>query len=181
MPKAILLILLMMTSAHAEVMVYKWVDEQGNVHFSDTPNPQAEAVELKPQPAYTPAEIPDNNTASEAMDSVPAEALTPNYQLSITAPTQEQAMWANDGKVTVSAQTTPSLSAERGDKLLFNLDGIASSPTTATRFTFKNVYRGAHSVSVSVIDSQGKTLSTSNTVTFYVHRPTINRPAATTP
>jgi hypothetical protein len=181
MPKAILLILLMLTSAHAEVMVYKWVDEQGNVHFSDTPNPQAEAIELKPQPAYTPAEIPDNNTVPEAIDSVPAEALAPNYQLSITAPTQEQAMWANDGKVTVSVQTTPTLNAERGDKLLFNLDGTASPPTTATRFTFEDVYRGAHSVSVSVVDKQGKTLSSSNTVTFYVHRPTLNRPTTTTP
>ncbi len=37
--------LAMSTAAHAEV--YKWVDEDGNVHFTDTPPPKQETEEVK--------------------------------------------------------------------------------------------------------------------------------------
>jgi len=39
------------TSAHAEV--YKWIDEDGNVHFTDTPPPNQETEEVRIQGAGT--------------------------------------------------------------------------------------------------------------------------------
>ena len=38
-------LLAMTTAAHAEV--YKWVDEDGNVHFTDTPPPKQKTEEVK--------------------------------------------------------------------------------------------------------------------------------------
>lgn len=47
----ILIILLAMAPLHAG-QVYKWVDEQGNVHFGDRPHGQAaETVRVRPPPA----------------------------------------------------------------------------------------------------------------------------------
>jgi hypothetical protein len=40
-----------LTSGHAEI--YKWVDEQGRVHYGDRPNEQAETVDIKDQAPST--------------------------------------------------------------------------------------------------------------------------------
>lgn len=54
--KALLLLACMMLAglpvANAEV--YKWVDEDGNVHFTDTPPPKQKTEEVKIQRAATP-------------------------------------------------------------------------------------------------------------------------------
>ncbi len=63
--------LAMTTAAHAEV--YKWVDEDGNVHFTDTPPPKQKTEEVKIDSApsssnnYTSASDPGDK-ASAAND-----------------------------------------------------------------------------------------------------------------
>lgn len=41
------LISLVLLSLFAQATVYKWVDKDGKVHYSDEPHPNAEIVELK--------------------------------------------------------------------------------------------------------------------------------------
>ncbi len=40
--------------------VYKWTDEQGNVHFGDRPSEDAEEVRIRKAPAAAPARTPRN-------------------------------------------------------------------------------------------------------------------------
>jgi hypothetical protein len=51
--RLIMLLVLLTLSASASAEIYKWVDEAGKVHFSDTPPvpDQAEPVQLPPQPS----------------------------------------------------------------------------------------------------------------------------------
>ena len=53
-----LVIALMLSSVAAHSEIYKWVDEQGNAHFTDTPpeNQQVEQIELKIN-TYTSVEV----------------------------------------------------------------------------------------------------------------------------
>ncbi|MGH8399705.1 MAG: DUF4124 domain-containing protein, partial [Gammaproteobacteria bacterium] len=48
----ILLLLAMTTFAQAD-QVYKWVDAQGNVHYSDKPHPGAQKVKIAPPQSYS--------------------------------------------------------------------------------------------------------------------------------
>jgi hypothetical protein len=73
---ALLMTALMMTATDARAAdnVYRWVDDQGNVHFSDQPPEKvnAEVVELQPGPAISsqsaeePASVADAEQPSRA-------------------------------------------------------------------------------------------------------------------
>jgi hypothetical protein len=62
-------VILMCSFGLAESQVYKWVDEDGNVHYSDKPpvNQQSTEVEIQ-QPAPAP-EIPEPDEAGETGDT----------------------------------------------------------------------------------------------------------------
>ena len=68
---ALLMAALMITATDARAAdnVYRWVDENGNVHFSDQPpeKVRAEVVELQPEPAISSraAEQPASDAAAE--------------------------------------------------------------------------------------------------------------------
>jgi hypothetical protein len=68
---ALLMTALMITATDARAAddVYRWVDENGNVHFSDQPpeKVRAEVVELQPEPAISSqaAEEPASDAAAE--------------------------------------------------------------------------------------------------------------------
>ena len=66
---AIFFILAFGMAAHAEV--YKWVDADGNVHFSDTPppNPEQEAEEVKIQSASSPARLDAHHHINAVLDA----------------------------------------------------------------------------------------------------------------
>jgi len=74
-------------SGHAQQTVYKWVDEDGVVHFSDAPPDESEAVETetltteKPPPYVAPAQPVVKSPAASEMDrekqSVQPEIETP--------------------------------------------------------------------------------------------------------
>lgn len=69
--KALVLLVSMMlvslTVANAEV--YKWVDENGNIHFTDTPPPLQRTEEVKIQNAPTPVPQRSGSAIAEPPDS----------------------------------------------------------------------------------------------------------------
>lgn len=68
-------------SASALADVYTWVDEQGNVHFSDTP-PKGGAKQLAPQPTETsPA---TDSTAHPLAEPIPYRGTVPSRRLALT-------------------------------------------------------------------------------------------------
>lgn len=187
MKHAWLLLLLFILPAQAEI--YRWVDDNGNVVFSDEPHPQAEKVDLPPSTTYTPVEdeesseilklSPEEATGEEAVEEQDA---VPDYQLRIIAPANDESIWVNNGDVTVSMIVEPQLNAERGDRILLQLDGVAvGEPQASTTYQFNNLSRGTHSLTAQVVDSSGTTLTSSDTVTFHLHRASIlNNPAQNT-
>ena len=58
-------------SIAAAQTVYKWTDEDGVVHFSDSPPPQMDGVELKNMPAGGNASRGDAQAAAPAPDTTP--------------------------------------------------------------------------------------------------------------
>lgn len=167
----LLLILPIMQVVQADV--YRSVDEHGTVIFSDAQTDNAEKIELQESYIYTPPVITDL-TEHESVGS-PVEIEQPSYTLTIVAPTQNEALRENAGNVMISITITPALNVERGDKLIFSLDGqITSEPQDVTSYMFTNVDRGSHIALVSVVDKTNQVLKTSKSILFHVQRISVN-------
>jgi hypothetical protein len=151
--------------------VYKWVDENGVVHFSDQPHENAEKVQLKAPQTYTAPKTPAGPSPRQAA-SRPGLA----YQsCAISEPANDQ-MFMNTDTVTAGVTVQPAV--RPGDTAIVTLDGqrVPGVPAGGGQFTISPVDRGTHSIQVTVQDSSGVTVCTSPAVTFHVQQPSLQSP-----
>lgn len=184
-------LLLLLFSFPALAEIYRWVDENGNVVFTDEPHPQAEKIEVSPSTVYTPddsirAPEPDQPplTLSPEPDTSDAdnEAPATSYDLRIIAPSGDESIWSNNGDLTVSMIVEPALDAEQGHKILLQLDGEAvSEPRASTTFQLNNLNRGTHTLDAMVVDDNGNTFASSPVISFQLHRTSIQNNTGLTP
>jgi hypothetical protein len=156
--------------------VYKWVDENGVVHYSDQPHSEAKKVEVPPVQTYKgEASVP----ATPAAPAAPPASAQPagDYQgCAIAQPTNDQT-FTNIDSLSIVVRTDPGLRA--GDQVFLMLDGqpLNGGKPTGSQFTLSPVGRGTHSVQAVVRNSQGGVLCQTPGVTFNVHQPSILNPA----
>ena len=154
--------------------VWRWVDENGVVHFSDRPRPGAERVELdRPQtfnrPPWPEREEAPAPTRSER-DAAPAYS-----GVRVVSPAAGETLWNIAGDLNVQVEVEPGLAP--GHSLRVSLDGRrVETPPGATQFTVSEVYRGEHRLSASVVDEDGRELVSSEPVTFYVQQASLQNP-----
>ncbi|HET7921371.1 MAG TPA: DUF4124 domain-containing protein [Gammaproteobacteria bacterium] len=153
--------------------VYKWVDAQGNVHYSDKPHPGAKKVQVvKPQSYAAPAPPAGNAETGDRRPPPPEKKAPRQYTLTISSPAQGATI-RNTRSVTVSVSVTPGLA--QGDVLIFSLDGNNRGPLhNTTSVTYDDVDRGAHTVTATLITAGGQTIQ-ATPVTFYLHQATVFR------
>jgi len=76
MSKLLPLFLIVCISTVAQAAsVYRWVDNDGQIHYSDHPTNGSESVELRESSVYTPRELPDISQDEEAADTDEEEGL----------------------------------------------------------------------------------------------------------
>jgi hypothetical protein len=159
---------------------YRWVDAQGVVHYSDSPQPGAQQVALPPAQTYSappsPATPPPASSAT-ATGAPPPESEDTYQSCAITQPVAETSLFAPDS-VHVAVTLDPPL--RDGDRLQVLLDGqpLPARSPTATSLDAAQPDRGAHVLSAVVRDSTGKMVCSSSGVTFYVQRPSVLAPQA---
>ncbi len=158
--------------ALAGATVYRWVDEQGVVHYSDQPHPNAEKLRVNAAQTYKPT----------AADSAPAgggqssNAAAPPYRgCAIVQPQDDQA-FANVDSLTVVVQTDPQL--HQGDKVYVMVDGQAlnGGAPTGPQFVLSPVDRGTHTAQAQVKDAGGAVQCQTPPVTFHVQQNSILNP-----
>lgn len=173
-----LLIALMMAAGTlvAGTTLYRWVDDQGRVHYSDQPQPQAEAVEIA-DPATFKSVKPQQRQAepaAETGETLPVEETFPGYDsVRITAPKPDQVLWNLGSVLTVNISLQPSLEPGHSVQVFYNGKEVEDWPKRAFSHQIANVYRGTHTVSVSISDASGKQIATGDAVTFYVKQTSI--------
>ncbi|NQY26881.1 MAG: DUF4124 domain-containing protein [Piscirickettsiaceae bacterium] len=168
------LILLLLISISAQADVYRIIDEYGNISYSDQESSHSEKVELNKPSTYTPPPIPV--VIEDIVDTTSDDNEAPNYQLMITSPSQNENIWGTEGNVTITVNISPALDTERGDTLLFKVDGKpVTDAQTVTSFSLINLDRGSHIALVSVIDKLGNVLKNSKSILFHVHKNTIRQ------
>ncbi len=150
---------------------YRWVDEDGLVHYSDKPHEGAEEIHLpgtsNPNRRYIPASVavqPQNNQ----------EFVSFEYELiEFQSPEAEETLWNIEGELHVSIVMQPVL--QPGHQLRIYLDGVPRNVTT-TSFSIDEVFRGEHTIRAEVHDRAGRFVGQSALNTFYVQQNSIIRP-----
>lgn len=152
--------------------IYRTVDEDGNVVFSDSPSTSSsEKVTLPPtniQPATkTTVKEQQPNTPETEDDRAPI-----SYSLSIVSPSPDQQVGPAQKSITIVSAVRPAL---RGEHLIqFYIDGKPQGipqnfPSITVDLPLQ--MRGRRSVSAAVVSASGAVIRRSNSVTFYVIRP----------
>jgi hypothetical protein len=145
--------------------VYRWVDSNGVVHYSDQPHQGAKKADLGTLQVIQ-FHAPATETPLPETNARKSEA--PHYKVAILAPADGTTLRPGNQQVHVRVKVAPALGPTA--KLQYKFDGKPlGEPTTALRALLKKVYRGSHTLEVSVLSPQGKSLESASS-TFYVHQ-----------
>ncbi|HKX60112.1 MAG TPA: DUF4124 domain-containing protein [Steroidobacteraceae bacterium] len=178
----ILLILagLALSLAAASQEIYRWVDKDGVVHYSDQPDsPNAVLIDVIEPNAY---EAQDAAAAANARGGDTGEAEdgageAPYASLSITSPAPDEVFFGADAVVNVSADLQGTLRPD--DKLVFFLNGNRTE-ANGLGTEYAGLARGSYVLRASVLDAADKPVITSPQVAFHVRQPSINSPQSPT-
>ena len=142
---------MLVCSAALAATVYKWVDENGVVHYSDQPHPNAEKLQVHAAQSYKPSAL---DAPAAGGGATPAAAPAPYRGCAIVQPQDGQA-FANVDSLTVVVQTDPQL--HQGDKVYVTVDGQAlnGGNPTGSQFVLSPVDRGTHTAQALVKDASG--------------------------
>lgn len=170
-PIVLVLLLLPLTAVAAEdgKKIYRSVDEDGNVTYSDRPpSDDAEPVELDPL-TTVPAAATDRRRDEDGEDEEPAH---PGYQgLEIVYPTADEAIRHNGGQVPFRLELRPEgVELDEQHRVEILLDGSVRGSDNALTITVGPVDRGPHEVSARVVDAGGNVLAQSQSVNFFLLR-----------
>ena len=151
--------------------IYRWVDKDGVVHYSDQPGAaNAVLINVIEPSTYEP---PDNATSSAPGGSDngggrPESAASPYTSLSITSPTPDQVYFGADAVVLASVELGGTLQPDH--TIAFFLNGNRQ-PGEGGSAEFSGLARGSYSLRAAVLDQDGNPVIQSRQVSFHIRQP----------
>ncbi len=168
--KGILLTALIITfSASAEL--YKGLDEEGNVVYSDKPFNNSK--QFTP-PSLTIMDAPNVPVKKEA-DKEPEEKAFKYTHFSIAAPKNNEVIW-NNPQLTVSLKVSPALNIKEGHTTWLIMDGkplVKKSRSLLLRIGRAD--RGEHKLQAQIRDKKGKIIKRTKTITVHIKHAVVPR------
>ncbi|WP_018950933.1 DUF4124 domain-containing protein [Thioalkalivibrio sp. AKL12] len=157
--------------------VYRWTDDQGNVHFGDRPpeGSRSESVDVREPMRGVPLEGAREILERPVRPRGQPEAEGAYQRVAIARPGDGEGVRANDGNVTAELEIEPALDADAGHRVVWLLDGEAAGEGASTSTTFQGLNRGAYTLQARVVDESGQELGASDTIEFNVLRMAIPR------
>jgi len=149
------LLLVFAVSCLSAETVYKSVDEEGNIIFTDKPSENAEVIILQELQTI-------KNPNPGKFKPVPRQSKeVPLYNtLIITSPADGSGIRNNAGNVSISVSLEPTLRSRH--QIIIALDGKEISKGSAQTAAIQNVERGSHTITASVVDANDKSLKTTS-------------------
>ena len=148
----------------ASADIFKHVDENGNVSYSDQPALGSERIETRNHRSSSRAsgdEEPDGGAEGEG------KAESPDYKsLQILTPREGKVVDSETGAVQVIMLPTPSLG--KSDSLVIEVDGRQVSKGRDVNLSIQNVPKGKHSVSSRIENSEGEVIIESASINFTI-------------
>ncbi|MGR5235875.1 DUF4124 domain-containing protein [Vibrio alfacsensis] len=171
---------LLVTSTASAQLAYTWVDENGVIHFSDTPNQGAKTISLPNLEASAPAPkvqsteslAPQASPSEKAVEEPKAKADKPHpLTLTMLTPQHNETIRSNRGLIDIQLEANRKLGI--GEQLQLILDGKPyGAPQHHLTWQLKNIDRGTHTLAVQAKRS-GKLIASTSPVTVHLHRASI--------
>lgn len=174
---------LIATTAYSADKIYKTVDENGNIVYTNDPKDEnAEAVDLPELGVVEAGEQADLSMEAARRAKARTEARSdaaqrkPYGDLAITSPAEEEAIWGSAGNLEVTVDSGDFLAP--GHRIRVMLDGSEIPQSEDGTFRIDQVYQGEHKLTAQVVDAAGNVLAKSGTRTFYMKQASVNRPGS---
>jgi hypothetical protein len=169
-------------AAQSSGEIYKIVDENGNVTYTDQrPSGGAEPMDLPPLSVIetdivVPAPAAQGvQAAEEVKEPTPRDLRRQFRDFRITQPQPEETFWGTANAVVVAWGSSQSVPPELSARLF--VDGNAQDVPGSGSVTL-TLDRGEHQVYVELLDARKRRIITTQTVTFFVKQQSVgfNRP-----
>jgi len=162
---------LLATFAARAATIYKWVDADGVVHYTDQPVAGSEKIVTSAAPSRT-GTVPVTGAAPVGQ-TTPQAGPVPPVVFAILSPNPEQTFVNEPVPVRLDFQPGGSSQAEI---LSWRLNGQLIAEQTGVQFSLPNLPRGAYNLSATLSDSNTQQTIISTSVTFYVQQPSLLSP-----
>ncbi len=158
----------------AQEKVYKKINPDGSVEYSDKPIPGGELMNVPkgtvvtlPKPSdFKAAETTGDRKAAEKQQAEEHAAAYTRFE--ILRPRDDEAIRSNSGDLTAQLALEPGI--VEGDRLRWKLDGNVIEGAGGLTLILRNVDRGTHTLQAEIVDSQGKVVKSTPTITFHLLR-----------
>lgn len=150
-------------SALADTVMYKKVNEDGTITYSDTPFPGAKKVIIKEQSSIIPS-----TTVKTPPPSPKVSIKKKKHKLSILSPENQSTIRDNAGNFRIITKLEPSI----GGIYTLDMNGVTYESSTGV-FDMKNMDRGEYSYKVTFSDKSGKVIASSPQSTLFLQRASV--------
>jgi hypothetical protein len=170
-----LLLLLLLAPLSANAVIYKSVDSEGEVVYTDKPSPGAEEI---PEPSPNTVQMPKPQPKEAVKKD--ADKDTVYTSLLITSPGANETIHSNPGLLSIKLALTPKLNIKAGDSVNIMVDGyVLIKNSSQLSAQIPDISRGSHRVQALVTNKQGVTLIKSRDVQIFMQRQSLlNKPGA---
>ena len=157
----------------ASAGLYKGLDEEGNVIYSDKPFENSQQFTPPAITVIDAAKVPPKK--EEVVEDKTAE--TKYTKFSITAPKNNQTIW-NVPDLTVALQLTPALDTAAGHTTWLLMDGKPLvKKSQSLLLQIGRADRGQHTLQAQVKNKKGKIIKRTKTITIHIKNTVVQRKA----
>lgn len=154
-------------SANIHAEVFKVVDENGNVTYSDVPPEDgADPAEL-PDVHYQPATLPTVKLVPDADDGLDQAPVSP-VRILLSSPSNEDVITPDISSISVSGSLNRGLQETEQTQLIVN-GSVYGQPGKGLVWNVGNLIRGEYRLQLQVLEN-GRVTAQSSSVRVYVQR-----------
>ncbi|VAX13265.1 hypothetical protein MNBD_GAMMA24-1116 [hydrothermal vent metagenome] len=151
----------------AATKVYKKVNPDGSVAYSDVPFAEGgEVIKLKPLPTVS---LPPLTPNAQPAPAAPAKPF--QYEsVRILFPADDEAIRSNNGNISFRGEIKPGLQSNLEHHIEWLLDGKPIPGASGLNPNLKNLDRGTHQLQLRVVNFDGKAVIQTPVISFHILR-----------
>ena len=144
--------------------IYKIVNEDGTITYSDQPTPGSIEVDFA---SNTTTVVQNPTTKTKQVISIKQKEAV-EHTLTVNSPSVDETIRNNTGNISISATVTPN--APGHYELSLHEKKLRSTSGT---FLVKDLARGEYSYQINFVSTSGKVIASSSVRRFFMHKPSV--------
>lgn len=158
--------------------VWRWTDENGVVHLSDTPVPGAVRHSISDSPPRPTPQPAGATPVAPPTVRLPAPQRTPTvaYTSCAVSSPENDTVFHQVDSIAVSIDLQPYLQAGHRVQVVLNGAAVADWPVDQTSHVLTGLFRGSYTLGVRIVDAAGRAYCNGAPITFHVRQASVLSP-----